>query len=47
MWMVYNREDSWESGYSVATESEAMEICNSDLSMTYCYVGINTIAYVY
>lgn len=44
MWMVFNSEDSWEQGYSVANESEALEICNSNPEMDYCYVGMNTLA---
>ena len=47
MWMVFNHEDSWECGYSVASESEAMEICNADPSMMYMYIGISTLTYAY
>lgn len=45
MWIVFNHEDSWEQGYSVSSESEARKICEDDMEMTYCYVGMATIAY--
>lgn len=38
MWYVYNCQDSWQCGYSVASESEAIVICDTDDTMTYCYV---------
>lgn len=46
MWMVFNREDSWECGYSVTNEVEALNICKNDKTMDYCYVGMSTIAYM-
>lgn len=45
MWIVFNREDNWEQGYSVANETEAREICKADREMTFCYVGMDTLAY--
>lgn len=46
MWMVFNTQDSWECGYSVSCESEARSICEADNTMDYCYVGMETIAYM-
>lgn len=39
MWYVYNRQDTWQCGWEVETESEAIEFCNDDNELTYCYVG--------
>ena len=47
MWMVYNREDSWECGYSVGNETEAREICKANEEFNYCYVGMETLAYCF
>ena len=47
MWMVFNKQDSWQCGYSVASESEAQKICKEDTEMDYCYVGIDTMAYCF
>ena len=38
MWIVFNKQDSWTQGYSVVSEAEAIEICEEDTEMTYCYV---------
>ena len=40
MWIVFNRQDYWEQGYSVANETEAREICDKDTEMTYLYVDM-------
>ena len=45
MWIVFNRQDSWVCGYSVANEAEAVQICKADDTMDYCYVGSETMAY--
>ena len=45
MWMVFNKQDSWMCGYSVATEGEALEICREDEEMDCCYVDLTTMAY--
>lgn len=44
MWIVFNHEDNWEQGYSVSSETEAREICEADMEMTYCYIGMATMA---
>lgn len=44
MWFVYNKQDDWTQGYEVASETEAMEICNEDTEMTYRYVDEQKIA---
>lgn len=38
MWIVYNRQDSWQLGYSVSSEKEAVNICESNPELTYEYV---------
>lgn len=39
MWIVYNQEDSWELGYSVESEKEAINICESNPNeLAYIYV---------
>lgn len=40
MWIVYNKEDSWSQGYSVASETEAEDICKREKEMTYLYVDM-------
>lgn len=30
MWYVFNAEDSWEHGFVVSSEKEAIEICKDD-----------------
>lgn len=45
MWIVFNREDSWECGYSVANEGVAREICKANEEMDYRYVDMTTMAY--
>lgn len=42
MWIVFNRHDSWECGYSVSSESEARDICKENEKLDYCYVGLQT-----
>ncbi len=44
MWIVYNSEDTWQNGYSVSSENEAREICETDYEMTFIYVAMTTIA---
>ena len=44
MWIVYNKQDDWSQGYEVASESEAIEICEEDTEMTYRYVEEQLIA---
>lgn len=39
MWIVYNREDSWECGWQVASEAEAKRRCREDENLTYIYIG--------
>lgn len=38
MWIVYNRQDSWECGFEVHTENEAIEFCSENEEYTYKYV---------
>ena len=38
MWFVYNKQDDWSQGYEVASEGEAIEICEEDTDLTYCYI---------
>ena len=38
-WVVYNKQDSWEVGFEVPTEKEAIEYCNNNPEYTYIYVG--------
>lgn len=44
MWIVYNKQDDWSQGYEVASEGEAIEICEEDTEMTYRYVEEQLIA---
>ena len=37
MWYVYNKQDSWECGWEVETEDEAIQQCKEDEELTYCY----------
>ena len=30
MWFVYYKEDSWECGWSVESEKEALQYCNEN-----------------
>ena len=41
MWIVYNREDSWECGFQVKSEKEAISYCkeNQDYTYKYIYLG--------
>ena len=39
MWIVYNKEDSWECGYSVNSRAEAEAECDKDEDLTYRYVS--------
>ena len=39
MWIVYNKADSAIHGFEVASETEAIEICNENSELTYCYFG--------
>ena len=41
MWIVYNREDSWEHGFEVPTETEAIEYCRNYQGFTYTYVYLD------
>lgn len=43
MWIVYDKQDNWTQGYSVVSETEAIEICEEDADMTYAYVEINVL----
>ena len=47
MWMVFNRNDSWEYGFSVATKEETTRLCEEDKDLDYCYVGSETLAYAF
>jgi len=40
MWVVFDKGNDWSQGYSVASESEAREICDVDTDMAYQYVDI-------
>ena len=40
MWIVYNKQDTWECGWVVYSEAEAIRQCKEDDSLTYIYVGI-------
>ena len=40
MWIVYNRQDSWECGISVKNEAEAIRRCKMDENLTYRYICI-------
>lgn len=39
MWYVFNREDSWMCGWVVANMDEAINQCNRNSELTYCYIG--------
>ena len=39
MWIVYNKEDSWQCGWSVNSEQEAIAECERDKNLTYKYIG--------
>ena len=39
MWIVYFHEDSWECGFEVPTEKEAVEYCEENEGYRYIYVG--------
>lgn len=39
MWYVYNKQDSWECGWTVASEAEAKKKCAENEELTYTYVG--------
>ena len=39
MWIVYNREDSWEWGWQVDNETEAITECLLDENLTYIYIA--------
>lgn len=39
MWIVFNREDSWECGWQVKSEAEAIRQCKENETLTYVYVG--------
>ena len=39
MWYVFNKEDSWECGWSVDSEKDAIKQCDADTSLNYCYVS--------
>ena len=45
MWIVFNKEDYWEQGYSVSNESEAQSICMENSEMDYCYVSLQTMCF--
>ena len=38
MWIVYDKRSSWKQGYVVVSETEAIEICEEDADLTYCYI---------
>lgn len=38
MWVVYNKQDSWQCGFEVPTEQEAYEYCKENAEYTYQYV---------
>jgi len=39
MWIVYNRDTTWQHGFEVKTELEAIEYCRTYVGYTYIYVG--------
>lgn len=39
MWYVYNINDSWHCGFTVANEDEAAKHCAQNPDYTYKYVG--------
>lgn len=39
MWIVYFHEDSWQCGFEVPTEKEAVEYCEENEGYRYIYVG--------
>ena len=38
MWIVYHHEDSWQCGWEVPTEREAVEYCKENPEYRYKYV---------
>lgn len=38
MWYVYNRQDSWQCGWVVKSEEEALKQCIENDELTYKYV---------
>lgn len=40
MWVVYNKQDSWQCGFEVPTEQEAYEYCKENTEYTYQYVNM-------
>ena len=40
MWVVYNKQDSWQCGFEVPTEQEAYEYCKENAEYTYQYVNM-------
>lgn len=46
LWIVYNREDSWEHGFEVPTETEAIEYCRNYQEFTYTYVYLGEMSNV-
>ena len=39
MWYVFFHEDSWQCGWSVASEKEAIAYCETHEGYDYVYVG--------
>lgn len=39
MWMVYFHEDTWQCGFEVPTEKEAVEYCEENEGYRYVYIG--------
>lgn len=39
MWIVFNRQDSWQCGWAVESEAEAKRQCEEDESLTYIFAG--------
>lgn len=40
MWIVYRKYDSWECGFEVPTEKEAIEYCKEEEEYRYIYVYV-------
>jgi len=40
MWIVYNREDTYDCGWEVESREEAIQQCEEDENLTYVYVSI-------
>ena len=40
MWYVFNKQDSWQEGWTVSNEAEAVKQCEADENLTYMYVNV-------